>query len=315
MSPSEVGRLCRGMPGLRWLDLTGGEPMLRPDVLDVFGEVLRNTPSLCVLHFPTNGSFPDRAVGCARAVRLERPDVTLLVTVSVDGPPEVHDLLRGRRGSYEGALRTARSIAEVHGAEVHVGTTLGPGTVGSLGALRERLASDLPGFTSRRWHWNLGQVSGHFFGNEPADVAIEPDLAARLMTGQFRRRWPPRGPVDLMELGFLATMPTWLLRRRTRLPCPALRSTCFVSADAVLYPCHVWDRPLLDLRAVGFDLAHAWQDPSVLRARRQVARLRCGGCFTPCEAYPALAASPLRAAGLTAWRGARMLGGGGRGRA
>ena len=69
----EITRLLRAMPDLVWLDVTGGEPFSRPDIADVWRRVLDDTPSLQVLHFPTNGWFTDRVAAAARGRRAAAP--------------------------------------------------------------------------------------------------------------------------------------------------------------------------------------------------------------------------------------------------
>ena len=294
MTPAELGRLCSGMPNLTWLDLTGGETMLRPDIEELLEEILAATPRLAVLHFPTNGSFPTRAVACAELVRRRRPELSLLLTVSIDGPEALHDKMRGREGSYRSALNTFERLREIPGVEVWLGTTVLPSNVDALDELESALRRDVRDWHPGLWHWNLGQVSEHFFGNQDVSVQVDPTRAAGLVRQQFARRWPPRSPVDLMELSFLSLLPNYLEGRGTGLTCPSLHSTCFVSADASLYPCHVWDRPLANLRDWDFNVTAVWGSKDVLEAREEVQKLDCGDCFTPCEAYPRLAASPLR---------------------
>lgn len=304
LTPSELGRLFAAMPKLVWLDLTGGEPCLRADLSDCLEAVLASTPRLAVLHFPTNGWFPERAAQAARLVRERRPDVELLITVSFDGPPALHDELRGREGSYDRAVACWKALHEIPGVEVFAGTTLGPRNRHALDELGSCLARDLPGFTDQHWHWNLYQVSALFFGNAPLeDADRQADRA--LVRRHLRRRWPPRSPVDLMELGFLVNLQAWLGGEPLGMSCQAFHTACFVSADGWLYPCHVWDRPLANLRERGFDLRGLWRDRDLLRARRGAVALDCGGCFTPCEAYPTLAGSPARAAWLTVKRALR----------
>jgi MoaA/NifB/PqqE/SkfB family radical SAM enzyme len=302
MTPDEVGRLCRSMPDLTWLDLTGGEPMVRRDVVEVFDRVLDATPNLAVLHFPTNGSFPDRAVACARRIRQRRPEVATIVTVSVDGPPALDEALRGRSGAFAAAVDTYRALRRIQGIETYIGTTVGASNRDALEALRDALERELPGFDDRSWHWNLRQHSDHFFANRgltDGDDAVED---AALVRRQLRRRWPPHTAVETMELVFLVNLLTHVEGGRVGLPCPALHSTCFVAADARLYPCHVFDRPLADLRTVDMDVGAVWSSPEVRAARRAVERLECGGCFTPCEAYPMVVGSPLRSALYTLGR-------------
>ncbi|NOZ00497.1 MAG: radical SAM protein [Deltaproteobacteria bacterium] len=301
MTPVEVGRLFFGMPNLVWLDLTGGEPFIRSDIAEVFDAVLTNTPSLAVLHFPTNGWHRERILECAMMIHEMRPDVSLLVTVSIDGPRDVHDRVRGRDGSFDRAFGTFLELRRVPGVQTFIGTTVGPWNRDALGGLHSFLIHNVPDFDDRCWHWNQAQVSSHFFANEGLP-SLEGGDAAVLIREHMARRWPPRSPVDLMELAYLVNVHGYLSGEPAGIACQALRSSCFVSADAVMYPCHVWDMPVADLRSSDFNVEQVWDGADVLDARRQVDGLECGGCFTPCEAYTSIAGSPVRATLLSAIR-------------
>ncbi|MCA9685834.1 MAG: DUF1552 domain-containing protein, partial [Myxococcales bacterium] len=113
-----------------------------------------------------------------------------------------------------------------------------------------------------------------------------PDLARE----HLERRGPPRSMVDAMELAFLINLEFYQRGEPSGIACESLRSTAFVSPEGELYPCHVWDRPLGSLRQHSF--AALWHGQRTRSARAEVERLACGGCFTPCEAYPALAGAP-----------------------
>ncbi len=304
LTPVEIGRLMAGMPRLVWLDLTGGEPFARGDHAEVFEQVLANTPALRVLHFPTNGWFTSRVVDTCERIAAARPDLELIVTVSVDGDEALHDRMRGREGAYRRALATFREL-RARGVSAFVGTTLGPENEHALDRIRQALDSDLGGFDERSWHWNLYQSSAQFFGNEPWEA--DRGAQARLVRDQARRRFPPRTPVDLMELAFLVNLQATLDGEELGMSCAAMHGACFVSAEGWLYPCHVWDRPVADLRAHGFDVAAAWASAEALAAREGATSLACGGCFTPCEAYPALAGSPGLAVGWTLKRGLALV--------
>jgi MoaA/NifB/PqqE/SkfB family radical SAM enzyme len=314
MTPAEIGRLLAGMPDLVWLDLTGGEPFSRRDCLEVIGEVLANTPSLAVLHYPTNGWFTDRVVAATELVRAQRPEVELLITVSLDGPQELHDRMRGRDGAFQKALETWRALREIPGVSVYLGSTLGPENRDAMEALRAELEAQLEDFDDSCWHWNRVQVSEHFFGNAgrlpaestAAESSVDPDDAARVRRQLFRR-WPFRSAVDWMEAAFLVNLQATLDGEPLDLTCQALHASCFVSPEGQLYPCHIWDRPLADLREHDFDVAAIWDDTEVLAARKGAIEQRCGGCFTPCEAYPTLAGSPLRSLWKTARRSTQLL--------
>ena len=77
--------------------LTGGEPLLRPDIETVGREIRRRGLSWGVV---SNGWFYDEAM----QERLLRAGMQSL-TISLDGLQESHDWMRGHAGSYERVLR------------------------------------------------------------------------------------------------------------------------------------------------------------------------------------------------------------------
>ncbi len=303
LSPDEVRTLLAQMPELTWLDLTGGELFLRADALALI-EAVCAVPSLAVLHFPTNGWFTARICEAAARVRALRPDVDLVITVSIDGPPALHDRIRGRAGSFARAIETFRRLRALPGVEAYVGTTLIADNADAIDALEAELVRQVPGFHGGEWHWNWMQTSAHFFQNA-TPAAARRAAPGTLVRRHIRRRGWPRSPVAAMELAFLVNLAFYQRGEPTGIVCQALRSTAFISPEGDLYPCHVYDRPLGNLREQ--PLAALWQAPATRAARRDIERLACGGCFTPCEAYPALAGAPLATVARTAGRGVRLL--------
>ncbi len=308
MSAAEIETLIGSMPGLHWLDVTGGEPFLRRDFEEVVAGILRAAPRLHMLHFPTNGWFTERTVNLCRRIAERWPKVSLVVTVSLDGPSAVHDRMRGRQGSFERAFQTFQALRDLPGIEVYVGTTLSEANVSHIDALGDELRRRLPDFADTEWHWNWLQVSEHFFANE--ELAEEVDRLREhrgLLRRQLRRRGTPKSLVDLMELLFLINLDGVHRGEELGVPCQALRSAAFVSPEGQLYPCHVWNKPLGDVRN-GIEVL--WQSTEVHRAREQALALQCGGCFTPCEAYPALAGAPVETLKQTTRRSLHILQGG-----
>ena len=303
LSVDEVARILAQMPRLNWLDLTGGELFLRTDALAVL-EAACAVPSLGVLHFPTNGWFGARIVAAAERIRALRPDLELIITVSLDGPPALHDRIRGREGSFERAIATFQTLRALPGVATYIGTTITPDNAEAIDALEEELRRRIPDFRGDEWHWNWMQTSQHFFQNGHLATVPRPATGS-LVSRHIRRRGLPRNPVDAMELAFLVNLEFYQRGEPTGIVCQSLRSTAFISPEGDLYPCHVYDRPLGNLRERSLD--DIWQAPETRAARRDIERLACGGCFTPCEAYPALAGAPLATVAQTARRGARLL--------
>lgn len=294
LSADEIGSLCATIPNLTWLDVTGGEIFLRKDIAEVFDAILANSPRLAVLHFPTNGWFGDRVLEVIKRIISQRPDLDVLITVSLDGPKSLHDQIRGQEGSFQRALDTFQRIRNLAGVEAYIGTTVSRMNEQAMDAMEQELRRAIPDFNQRLWHKNWLQISEHFFGNA-SDVESQPANGAALAASHRASRGIPRSAVDLMEWAFLVNLESYLKGDRLGFSCQALHGSAFVSADGFLYPCHVYDRPLGNLRDWDLNLAALWSSAEVIEARKDVEELACGGCFTPCEAYPAIAGSPLKA--------------------
>jgi MoaA/NifB/PqqE/SkfB family radical SAM enzyme len=82
--------------GLR-INVTGGEPMLRKDIEEIFSVLY---PKSSLLELSTNGYFTDKIVSLATKF----PNI--LIRVSLEGLPELNDSLRSTQNGFDHALRT-----------------------------------------------------------------------------------------------------------------------------------------------------------------------------------------------------------------
>jgi len=89
LSTDEIRALVRENPHVNWVDLTGGEIFLRPDIDEVFDAILAGWSRLALLHFPTNGFQTDRIVRSVERVARHRRGARIVVTVSLDGDEAV----------------------------------------------------------------------------------------------------------------------------------------------------------------------------------------------------------------------------------
>jgi SynChlorMet cassette radical SAM/SPASM protein ScmF len=92
--------------GLRSAKLTGGEPTLHPQFVEIVDYLTAEGLSL---NMETNGTLIDTAL----ARHLKNKTNLSFVSVSIDGPTaEVHDPFRGVTGSFEAAVRGFRALVE-----------------------------------------------------------------------------------------------------------------------------------------------------------------------------------------------------------
>ena len=135
--------------GLSRVKLTGGEPLLHPDLLRMVDLLKEKELDLTI---ETNGTLLTPSL----ARYLKDKSTLTHISVSLDGAePETHDAFRGVEGSFEKACQGIRHLVGV-GYHPQVIMSLHPGNVGEVEALL-RLAEEIGAGSVK---FNLIQPSG-----------------------------------------------------------------------------------------------------------------------------------------------------------
>jgi MoaA/NifB/PqqE/SkfB family radical SAM enzyme len=312
LSLAEVCSVAMANPFLQWIDFTGGEPTDRPDFVEVVQAFAAACPDLLLVHFPTNGIATKRILETVRTLRAT-VRARLVVTVSIDGPPALNDRLRGIRNDFAHAINTFAAVrAELGPEHVFVGMTL-HGHKGSTGHTSSELveqtfaavnaalaAKNEPTIGWDALHLNIPHFSSHYYGNAAsADAdgfggpAHRAEIAAALRLAASKPK-PGISGMRAVERIYRAEALRYLATGRTAITCSALLSTSYLSEKGEVYPCTIWDKPLGNVRNSRYALMPIIEAARRDGVRRAVAEAKCPNCWTPCEAYPAIGASPVR---------------------
>ena len=303
LTTEEILAIVRENPDVTWLDLTGGEIFLRPDIDDIFDVVLTGWRRLAILHFPTNGFLTDRIVSSVERIAGRGP-AKVIVTVSVDGDEQANDEIRGVKGGFRQQIETFKALRRIPGIETVFGMTLSSYNLGRFAETFAACAHECPGLTIDDMHLNVAQVSGHYYDNEDAP-GVTPDPAkARLELKQYRElKGRPRSAAEMLEAAYLRYLDSYLTTGHTPMPCHALRASCFIDPWGVVYPCISYSRPIGRLRETGMRLEPIWNALETKQLQREIWEGDCPQCWTACEAYQSILGNVL--AGR--WRSPRAI--------
>lgn len=284
MDAASIGKIFQGLLGLGWLDLTGGEVTLRPDLLEIVGLIIKKARRLLVFHVSTNGQMPEKAFHLAEEIL--RLGVIPVINVSLDGPAEVNDRLRGVNGAYRRSIETFNALKKLRKGFYYLSCTISNRNALDLEDLLAGLKKDVRGFTYRDIHFNIFHRSSHYYRNQEADGFCGVDMRkidrffVLSRRGHFVKRF--------LEKEYLAGLRRYLEGERHFLTCQAMNASCFIDPYGNVYPCGMYDRPIGELSQIGFDLRRLWESPGALSARAAIEKTACPGCWSPCEAYPAI---------------------------
>ena len=259
------------------LNITGGEPLLRDDILDIVEILDKKTDRL---EISTNGYFTDRIVKVCEHF----PDIT--IRVSIEGLPKLNDELRGIKNGFDHALRTIIRVKQMGIKDIGFGIVISDRNCVDLLDLYSLCSAMGVEFASSTLH-NSFYFHKHDNKIEGLDrVTGEMHRFIRALLTSKRANWKLRikdWGRAYVNLGFLRYM-----RGETRtLLCGAATDTFFVSPWGEILACNGSVEPWVmgDLKTQSFE--DIWHSEQAERVREMVAR--CDrNCWMVGSAVPAM---------------------------
>jgi MoaA/NifB/PqqE/SkfB family radical SAM enzyme len=112
LSLLEIEKIALSFKNLLQLTLTGGEPTLRKDLPKIPG-IFAKRSNLAKCTVVTNGMLPERILDYTEEMVFDNPDVDFRIAVSVDAIGDLHDKIRGVKGSFENAVKTLELLYDL----------------------------------------------------------------------------------------------------------------------------------------------------------------------------------------------------------
>ena len=109
VSPSNWGNAFRRAKSLLHLTITGGEPFLRKDLTEIISEIIINS-GVPRVSIKSNGFYIKRIEEVIPILIKRFPNTEFTLSISLDGPKDVHDKVRNFKGAYDKVLETISTI-------------------------------------------------------------------------------------------------------------------------------------------------------------------------------------------------------------
>lgn len=289
----ETAKLTRTLgPNLYTVQLTGGEPMLRADLLGIVRHYYANTPVRYV-QVCTNGFFTDRTVALAETIMGEDRTRRFGFAMSVDDLGERHDQNRGIPGLFEQLLITVRELQGLQrsfpGLQVSVNVTVTWHNQEHLEEIYEFLTNKV-GIQNVVSTLVRGRPSDP--GSGGVDVNRYEQFTERCAEGWARGEHA--GFRTFFEARLVNAQNVFTRRKNVALVRdPAERNTCYagdlsgvIYADGAVAMCEEVPYTIGNLRDWDLDFMALWRSDIAerTRARRDASVCRCTHeCFAVCN--------------------------------
>jgi MoaA/NifB/PqqE/SkfB family radical SAM enzyme len=289
----EVETVFKKIGQLDVVRLTGGEPFLRQDMLEI-AEAVRKASNPAVLHITTNGSFLDRAIDFVKRFSATK---RLRFMVSLDGLEQEHDANRGQAVNFKKVTEAIEELAGMrarYGFQVNVNHTIiskqSMEDNEGIRALCERLKIEA--------HCVLAYAGSSMYSKERVGTSSEDlltDTGFPLYGGldgsdpvaftknELERSEKIRNPFMRWGKQFYLRGLLDRLEGRSRRPrCVALRSHIRLLPDGSLPVCQFNTRTVGNLADESFK--EVWHNEKSKQNRKWVDQ--CAGCWAECEVVP-----------------------------
>jgi MoaA/NifB/PqqE/SkfB family radical SAM enzyme len=271
----------RGLPAtLRNVNLTGGEPLLRPDIVEI-AQAIHEAAGGPRIILATNGFRTERTLRTVAQIRHHVPNLGL--AVSIDGDAETHDRMRGVPHAYDRAVKTLRGLRDQGISDIRIGFTATPANVHQLMPVY-RLAEEL----GVQFAATVAQNSDVYYATDENQTLDAEEVAkhfgalvkARLAstsTKDWLRAYFDHGAIHFATTGFRIS------------GCDAASGFFYLAPTGDVHPCLTLPAVLGNIRDAPFEVL--WRSPAARQAREEARG--CRKCWMMCTARSELKRHPV----------------------
>jgi len=288
---AEIKKFTKKATFLRRVTITGGEPFLRKDYVEILRAFHEKIPDLYLLTSPTNAVLPEATYKKIVDV-LKFFKKRYIITISLDGARAVHDKLRGVPGNWDRATDLYVRLKELKNRyknfDVFFGYTIYPENVGLFEHAFDAVKKKIPRIKPRDFYINIFQMSDIYYGNKNIGVPRGfPKKAIKELEKIRRARGRTFYPLEIIEGRYLRFAATYLKTWKPPIKCKILDLSAFVDPFGNVYPCIIYNKKLGTLRGkkIDYDLMKILTSEEAKKINKEIRRGVCPHCWTSCEAH------------------------------
>lgn len=271
-------------PSLRDINVSGGEPFLRQDIVELV-RILHKTCPKARIVISTNGYLTDLIKEKMREILKYAPNVG--VGVSFDGIGEMHDKIRGIPGGFNLAIKTVKVLHEELGMKnLRLAFTVSKQNVEHLSKVY-----DLSRELGVQFTMALAQSSEFFFGGKQVEESPDVNILEEQFNHVIRNELKSWQPKRWVRAYFTKSLLNFAITGRQALPSRAGKDFFFLDPFGNVYPSVVHNAIMGNVHEKGFE--EIWNSPEAEVAREKVSEAK-QDVWMICTARTAIKGHPAR---------------------
>ncbi len=290
LSLEEIREFAKKNNYFKWVQLTGGEPFLRSDIVEIAKAFAESSKGLYMLTMPTNSlcNLEMEIRKITEMLELKIPRVA--ITISLDGYREMHDAIRGVPGNFDKAMDMYGRLKELKKTYPSLffvfGYTMIKQNQGAFQKTYESVKQHFPEIKYNDFHINLGQISENYYHTTDDGIKIsDRELVAREITDLVRKREFEVSAIQSIEQIFLTKLAEYARTGKQPMKSRGLDASLFLDSWGNVYPSIMWNKKVGNIREIDYDLSKIWHGKEAEEIRREIREGREPPQWTSCEAY------------------------------
>jgi sulfatase maturation enzyme AslB (radical SAM superfamily) len=243
---------------------------------------------LALIGIPTNGLLKEKILESIKFMKtLEGPDFS--ISFSIDGPPAIHDKIRGIKGAYRTtwdtyleARKLVRGDKRFH---LHIETTVSSFNIQHLKAFFQKLLEDGHSLIVTVAH------DAYLYKNE-GNEGLTPDPEDRYTKELFSfllKKYSWFSPAQILQKAFVRKLPHFLENGSKQVsPCAALKCSFAINPYGDVLPCLMWGKAIGNVKDRNMKVIEILDSLDAGETRKQIRKSLCPNCWTPCEAIQSI---------------------------
>ena len=269
-------------PSLEMIDLTGGEPFLRPDLAAVVAVVHKACPKARIL-ITTNG-FLHKNIE-RQIDNIITADPKIAFRISLDGGKEMHEKIRRVPQAYEKVVHTVSMLKKKSVVDI--------GIIYTLMKQNRHELRDVYAYTKKEhinFSLNIVHDSPVYFGKEKTQLRPDPKEVKEHFDWLFKEQMKSMNPKSWAKAWFNKQSYYYMMTHRRPLPCGAGENFFYMDPFANIFMCHLKNWPIGNLKKQTF--TEIWEG----KPKQKFLPLanKCNGCWIVCTAKDAIKKNKFR---------------------
>ncbi len=266
-----------------WATLSGGEPFMRRDIVDIFEALCENCHP-AVVNIPSNGLLSPVIERNVKKMLEKNFDTNLTLNLSLDGVGDKHEKIRGIPGNFERVLDTYERVRKLKKEfprfQIGIHTVISKHNIDdaiSVYEFAKGLAPDSYITEVAEHRTELFNKDDDITPDAKAYAVFAEQLSKHIRTDYLHSKKNVSKLTQSFRLKYYQFAAQVLKENRQVIPCYAGYASCQITPFGDVWPCCIlgYDHPMGNLRENEYNFEKIWHSRKAEEIRKFVGSKKC----------------------------------------